>query len=117
MDEIVVCFIFPGIASVLSPREGTAHGHDSFDEISILIVNSMGRTILFSNSSICVLMQRLQSCLSLGRGVTFSVIILAAPFVLYCFTVGARLLILFIMICLFMIYSTEERIRNMIISV
>ena len=74
-------------------------------------------TILFSNSSICVLMQRLQSCLSLGRGVIFSVIIPAAPFVLYFFTVGARLLILCIMICLFMIYSTEERIRNTIISV
>ena len=53
MDDIVVCFIFPGIVSVLSPSEGTAHDYDSFHEIIILIVNFMGRTIFFSNFSIC----------------------------------------------------------------
>ena len=51
MDEIVVWFICPGIASVLSLREVTPHDHESFDEISILFGNSMGRNILFSISS------------------------------------------------------------------
>lgn len=42
----------PGIASVFSPRDGTAHEWStSSDEISIRIVSSIGRTTRLSTSS------------------------------------------------------------------
>lgn len=48
----VVWFRRPGIASVFSPREGTAHEWStSSEEISIRIVISMGRTTRLSTSS------------------------------------------------------------------
>ena len=51
LHELVVYFMCPVILSFLSPREGSTHYNDSFDEISIPIVNSMGITILFFNCS------------------------------------------------------------------
>lgn len=48
----VVWFRRPGMASVFSPRDGTAHEcNTSSDEISIRIVISIGRTTRLSTSS------------------------------------------------------------------
>lgn len=48
----VVWFSRPGIASVFSPRDGTAHEWStSSDEISMRIVISIGRTTRLSTSS------------------------------------------------------------------
>lgn len=48
---MVAWFSRPGIASVFSPKEGTAHEWStSSDEISIRIGSSMGRTTRLSTS-------------------------------------------------------------------
>lgn len=52
MDNKVVWFRRPGIASVLRPSDGTAHEcRTSSDEISIRIVISIGSTTRLSTSS------------------------------------------------------------------
>lgn len=52
MAIIVVWFRRPGMASVFSPRDGTAHEcNTSSEEISIRIVISIGRTTRLSTSN------------------------------------------------------------------
>lgn len=52
MDNKVVWFKRPGMASVFSPKDGTAHEcNTSSDEMSIRIVISIGSTTRLSTSS------------------------------------------------------------------